>query len=52
MRSLVLIAVLLTAHGSAVVQGHAAAQGADSYPSKPVRMVVAAAVKPAGIKVE
>ena len=37
MRNLMLIALLLAA------PGHAAAQSADSYPWKPVRMVVAAA---------
>lgn len=43
MRRLMLMALLLVAHGSAVVPGNAAAQGAESYPSKPVRMVVGAA---------
>ena len=37
MKSVVLLAVLLAA------PGYAAAQGADSYPWKPVRLVVAAA---------
>lgn len=43
MRGVALIVLLLATQGSAAAQGNAAAQGADSYPSKPVRMVVAAA---------